>query len=92
MARAAQAATESQIVGRTSYDLLSESRLAGSLARLLRESDPVEVLGTLTYVLFGILGKKDAPTMQLWVFLGALAAYHALVRPLNSLLCSLMRR
>jgi len=87
MARASQTetATVPKIVGRTAYDLLYESRLTGSLARLLGEFDPVEILGTLTYILFGIFGKKNAPTMQLWVFLSVLAAYHVLFRPLNGL-------
>ena len=84
--------TVPKAVGRTVYDLLYEPGLTGPLARLLAEFDPVELLGTLTYILSGTSGKKDAPTMQLWVFLSVLAGYHIMLRPLSSLLWHYVRR
>ncbi len=86
------ATTAPTIVGRTPYDLLYEKGLAGALARLLSEFDSIEVLATLTYILLGIFGKSSGPIMRLWVFLGLLVGYHVILKPISSLLWSVVRR
>ncbi len=86
------ATTAPRLVGRTPYDLLYEHGLTGSLARLLGEFDAIEVLATLTYILLGLFGKSGGPIMRFWVFLGLLTGYHVILKPVGSLLWSVVHR
>jgi len=80
--------TMGPIVGRTGYDLLYEGGITGAAAKLLYGIDVVELLGTTAYVLLRLFSKPDVPIMRVWVFLGLLAGYHVIVKPLESLLWS----
>jgi hypothetical protein len=75
-------ATTAHVVGRTPVDLLYERQLSSALARFIDQLDPVEVLGTLVYVLLGVWGKSSGLEMRFWVFVTSLAGYHVLLKPI----------
>ncbi len=86
------ATTAPRLVGRTPYDLLSEEGITGALAKLIGGFDAIEVLGTSAYILLGLFGKSSGPIMRFSVFLGLLAGYHVILKPISSLLWSFVRR
>ena len=69
-------------VGHTPVDLLYEKGIQRTFAKLLAELDPVEILGTVVYVVLNIWGKSDDLVLPFWLFVALLAGYHALARPI----------
>ncbi|PYU18714.1 MAG: hypothetical protein DMG32_25780 [Acidobacteria bacterium] len=67
-------------VGHTPVDLLYEKGIQRTLAKLLAELDPVEILGTVVYVVLSIWGKSNALVLPFWLFIALLAGYHTLAR------------
>jgi hypothetical protein len=80
------AGTAGPTVGRTAFDVIHEQGIAAALAKVIRKFDPVEVLATTAYVLFGLFMKSGGLVMRFWVFCALLAGYHWLVRPLGGYL------
>jgi hypothetical protein len=75
--------SDTQVVGRTTPDLIYEVGLPSALAKLIAELDGIEILGTTAYVLLMTLGKQG-PVMSFWLFLILLAGYHIALRPIAS--------
>src|ERR1700693_1001757 len=71
-------------VGHTAIDLLYDKGLSGAVAKIIGSMDAIELLATISYVLFGLL-KSGNLVMRFWVFLALLAGYHVIVNPLASL-------
>lgn len=69
------------VPGHTAVDLLYETGLQHALAKVVGELDPVEILGTATYVVLNVWGKSTGLVLQFWKFAAILAGYHAVARP-----------
>lgn len=72
----------SRVVGRTPYDLLHEHGITVALGKLIAETDPLELIIVTAYVLLRLFGKGE-PVMRFWVFIGLLAGYHIVLKPLS---------
>lgn len=76
--------TEAQpVVGRTPWDLVYASGATEHATRVLRELDPVELIALLAYAY--VLWIRPGQDPNLLMFLGALAIYHLVLRPLTRL-------
>jgi len=73
-------------VGHTPVDLLYEKGIQRTLAKLLAELDPVEILATVVYVVLSIWGKSKDLVLPFWLFIALLAGYHTLARPILRLI------
>jgi len=76
--------TEAAQVGRTPFDLLHESGSSKALSRFLQETDPVELMFIIAYVVLSGWGGSQHPVWPFSYFGVSLVAYHIIGRPLAS--------
>ncbi len=84
---------ERTVVGRTSYDLISENcgGLSSALAEFVRSMNPIVLLMTVAYVLLCIFAKPSGSPMSFGAFCAILAGYDLLLRPLGTFLRRLFK-
>jgi hypothetical protein len=87
-----QGTTSEPTVGRTAYDLIYEQGISAALGKLILALDPVEVLATLVYILFGLWVKGNGLVMRFWVFCALLGGYHLVFKPAGGAFARLMER
>jgi len=65
--------------GRTVWDFLTETGAQRPVSKLLAEVDPIEILGTVTYLFIAWL--RPESLISILSFLGLLALYHLVLKP-----------
>jgi len=77
----AATSTATQVVGRTTADLLYESGIKTALGKVLQEIDPLEVFFITAYVILTGWSNAPHPVWPFSYFALSLLGYHLAIRP-----------